>query len=410
MSYLDTTSASLETLSKLATADPEHGDVYNNLSNQLEQKLYHPLTVAVHTFISDNSNARPFETSTNFLALYSKILTPLRKKLNPLTLAHIASNVSFALSPSDAVAATALLEEIVAFFTQESHSPAALYSESKLHLLKLHQTQVAGTAIDDALPQSIQAFLKKSQVTLAELGQSTESELAVVHSSFYQTAMTLYKAVGPPEAFYTNALQYLHYTPLPTLEASVQYQLAQDMCLAALTGKGIYDFGQIVYHPADVLSVLKGTELEWLSTVMDVAVWGKVDEWKELQTVHQADIERQPALLGRMAFVDEKIALLALVHMVFERESGSKTITFEQVAERVKISVEQVELFLIRALALELIKGTMDQVDGTVDVTWVIPRVLDDANVAELAGRFKSWIDKTGSAREFMDEHQPAFS
>jgi len=397
-------------LSKLEAADPENGDVYSNLSNQLEHKLYHPLAVAVHTFISDSTNVRPFETSTNFLTLYTKILTPLRKKLNPLTLARIASNVSFALSPTDTLAASALLEELVGFFQQETHTPAALYVESKLHLLKIHQTEAAGTAMDGSLVHVIQAFLKKSQVTLAELGQSTESELAVVHSSYYQTAMTLYKAVGPPEAFYTNALQYLHYTPLPTLEASVQYQLAQDMCLAALTGKGIYDFGQIVYHPAEVLNVLKGTELEWLSTVMDVAVWGKVDEWKELQKVHKAEIERQPAFLGRMTFVDEKIALLALVHMVFERESGSKTITFEQVSERVKISVEQVELFLIRALALELIKGTMDQVEGTVDVTWVMPRVLDDANVAELAGRFKTWIDKTTSAREFMDEHQPAFS
>ncbi len=37
----------------------------------------------------------------------------------------------------------------------------------------------------------------------------------------------------------------------------------------------------------------------------------------------------------------------------------------------------QVELLVMRALSLELVKGSIDQVDKKVHMTWVQPRVLD---------------------------------
>ncbi len=44
----------------------------------------------------------------------------------------------------------------------------------------------------------------------------------------------------------------------------------------------------------------------------------------------------------------------------------------------------QVELLVMRALSLELVKGSIDQVDKKVHMTWVQPRVLDRDQV--LAG------------------------
>ena len=415
MNYQDTTSTkSLETLTKLSQIFPEHASTYTTLSTHLEKKLYHPLTVTLYTFCRDASNVRSMDNNvTNFDLLYQDVVMPIHKKVNPLSLGRIAALVAVVRSSTDPKGAVDLLQTVVTYCKEEwmdSHLPGKVYTEAKLYLLKLSHVQATGGGIDAELQTSLNTFLKKNHALLVELSKSTESELAVAHSAYYETAMELYKLTGPAEKYYSHALQYLHYTPLATLEPKVQYALARDMCLAALTGKGIYDFGQIVYHPANVLEVLKGTELEWLVQIMDLAIWGKVEEWTKMKSTHGAVMEQQVALQNRLSFVEEKIALLALVHMVFERESGSKTISFEQVAERVQIQMEQVELFLIRALSLELIKGTMDQVDGTVDVTWVMPRVLDDANVKELAGRFKNWIDKTGAAREFMDEHQPAFS
>ena len=43
----------------------------------------------------------------------------------------------------------------------------------------------------------------------------------------------------------------------------------------------------------------------------------------------------------------------------------------------------QVEVMVMRALSLGLVKGSIDQVAGAVSVTWVQPRVLDRGQVSQ---------------------------
>ena len=53
----------------------------------------------------------------------------------------------------------------------------------------------------------------------------------------------------------------------------------------------------------------------------------------------------QPALVSRATFTKEKIALLCLMNMVFERNSQDRNIPFEEVAARTKLPVDQVRGF-----------------------------------------------------------------
>lgn len=50
----------------------------------------------------------------------------------------------------------------------------------------------------------------------------------------------------------------------------------------------------------------------------------------------------QPALVSRATFTKEKIALLCLMNMVFERHSQDRNIPFEEIAARTKLPVDQV--------------------------------------------------------------------
>ena len=72
------------------------------------------------------------------------------------------------------------------------------------------------------------------------------------------------------------------------------------------------------------------------------------------------------------------------------------------------VPVDQVEWVIMRALSLKLIKGTMDQVEQTVDVTWVMPRVLDNKQMSELSTRFGEWAVKVSKTKDFMEEHTGA--
>jgi 26S proteasome regulatory subunit N9 len=53
-----------------------------------------------------------------------------------------------------------------------------------------------------------------------------------------------------------------------------------------------------------------------------------------------------------------------------------------------------VEWVLMRAMSLGLLRGSLDEVAGTVNVTWVQPRVLNVAQIARLSEQLGVWVDK----------------
>jgi len=250
-------------------------------------------------------------------------------------------------------------------------------------------------------------MLKQNDAVLSELAEGTESDAAFVHAAHYECAMVYRKAVGPPEAYYRVAIQYLNYTPLEVLSNEEKFVLATDLSMAALTGDGVYNFGEVVQSP--VLRCLEGTDNAWLVELMEASALGDVLGFQSVSERHASAIAAQPALTGRADAVKEKITLLALVNMVFERSSSERTLMFEDVAERIHMPADQVELVIMRALSLGLIKGSMDQVDGTVNVTWVMPRVLDEVQLKALAGRFGEWAIKVSKTRDNMGEQTPTF-
>ena len=411
MSPVDVTAAALEHLEAMSTLHPDLSDPYQELVSLYQRKLWHQLTVSVLEFVSTPATTlRTTSEGTNsYLALFDKVVLPLDKKLNQLTLARIASCVAFSLLDDppykDGVAARAILENLLE--KRERLGPAAtLYAEARLGLLGLTVLARGGEPLTSessakALEET-KAAIDKGRPILAELAD-TESEAAVVHSAFYETAMTYRKAVGPPEAYYREAIQYVAYTSLSDMSEEDRRGLATDLSLAALTGEGVFNFGEVVTAPA--LKCLEGTDLSFLVELLSAGARGDVLGFQRVADAHAAAIAKQPTLVSRADAVKEKITLLALVNMVFERPSLERTLSFEDIAERIAVPLEQVEWVIMRALSLGLIKGTMDQVEQTVDVTWVMPRNLDEKQMSELATRFGEWAVKVSKTQDYMLEH-----
>jgi 26S proteasome regulatory subunit N9 len=57
----------------------------------------------------------------------------------------------------------------------------------------------------------------------------------------------------------------------------------------------------------------------------------------------------------------------------------------------------------MKALSLGLVRGTIDQVSGTVEITWVTPRVLTTAEMASLGERLGTWLDKVDATRTTLE-------
>ena len=67
--------------------------------------------------------------------------------------------------------------------------------------------------------------------------------------------------------------------------------------------------------------------------------------------------------------------------MTFRRPALSRCVTFAEVAAETRLPEEEVELLVMKALAQNLVRGHIDQVDRTVNLVWVQPRVLDKNQV-----------------------------
>ena len=125
--------------------------------------------------------------------------------------------------------------------------------------------------------------------------------------------------------------------------------------------------------------------------------------WRGRYAKEKVAFDAQPALCYRLDFVKEKLSLLALMNFVFETPADERTIPFARVAEHCRVPVDQVEWMAMRAMSLGLIKGAMDEIDQTLQVDWVQPRVLDGAQMGHLAGRLGEWAAKVDETGKFIE-------
>jgi 26S proteasome regulatory subunit N9 len=185
---------------------------------------------------------------------------------------------------------------------------------------------------------------------------------------------------------------FLSFTPLESLTAEERYVLATDMALASITGEETYNFGEVIATP--ILSSLQNTPNAWMFELVHVLNRGDIDQFNQLVDTHRAQYAAQPSLSGRHEMVKQKVVLLSLVNIAFERPSHDRQISFADIAAVTKIPLNQVEWVLMRAMSLKLIRGTIDEVDGQVNITWVQPRVLDKRQLALLGSQLDGWTER----------------
>lgn len=437
-SYVDATGSSVQHCEAMAIMFPDLAEpYYNKFAAYCQQKLWHQLTLLTLEFIDDKSRTLraldSVEDRNTLWALYHHVILKVKSKLNGLGVAQIAAEVAF-LSVGDGGSSDSagkdtevdksreLLETLLGSVQQ----PAILFIKSKLSLLSMvHPKSPAAQTLspESETMSATNEAIKENAALLRQMTLPETPEAAMVHAAHYQTSMTYFKIIGPPEAYYEEAVQYLNYYNTATSASGPagepkgqdeakrlhEHQLAVDLCLAALTGDGVYNLGQIAHNP--ILKSLENTPEAWLVDMLRCCATGSVVEFKDLViNKYAANIAQQPALVNRAQALQEKATLLALVQMVFERPSSERTLKLEDIASRLQVPLEQVEWILMRAFSVKLLAGSMDQVDGTVHITWVLPRTLDATQMEALSERFGAWAETVKETKAYMQEQSPALT
>ncbi|KAG6397149.1 hypothetical protein SASPL_143314 [Salvia splendens] len=425
--------AALQYLESLRNAHPELSEWYTTLSDLYQRKLWHQLTLKLEQFVTlavfqvlehlpvgklSFVNAYHLISNTtkvlfrcmagdSLIQLYQNFITDFETKINLLKLAHFAVIVSRRYSEKDA--AISYLEGVIEKLRTTSKvriEEPILYVNMQIGLFKLE--------VGDQ--KECKKLLEEGKSTLDSMTDIDPS----VYASYYWISSQYHKARQEFAEFYRSALLYLAYTSVETLSESFKLvpktrllnrdlsrlpDLTFDLSLAALLGENIYNFGELLAHP--IIKSLMGTKVEWLYYILEAFNSGDLVRYQELCRVHGAALISQPALVQNEKKLLEKINILCLMEIIFSRPSEDRTIPLSIIAERTKLTVEDVEYLLMKSLSVHLIEGIIDQVEGTVYVSWVQPRVLGIPQIKSLRDRLDNWVDKVHTALLSVEAETP---
>ena len=365
------------------------------LGRLYEGKLYHELTLALETFVNDPGHQGRgrllLDLEQHFLGKFEGKLNQLRYALIFGAIVRASVEAGGTLSGPEGIAK---LEGALEAKGARLGVEPGLLLRFDVALLKLAAPRGPDAASELA---SVKAALADAQPTMDALTGATDTG---VFRKYYAARSEYYNQVGPPEAFYRSAISLLGYAAVDDMAPAARRTLATDVALAALAGDGVYNFGEVLATP--ILGALEGTADAWLGELLRVFARGDVDAFNALLGAHKDAYVAQPALVARAAFVKEKIALLAFMNLVFETPSHERSLPFAAIADRAKLDGDQVEWLAMRAMALGLVKGVIDEVQRVVDVAWVAPRVLDADQTRHLIASIDALSDKSAHAHGLL--------
>ncbi|KAI3438613.1 hypothetical protein D9Q98_001036 [Chlorella vulgaris] len=357
---------------QLAAALADLGELYH-------RKLWHQLTVQLEQCIE-----RPEFQEDGFLVeLYQNFVSGFAHKINLLKLAFLAVAVGKQMSTPEEGAA--FIQDVIA------NLEASKQPDMQQPILYLRMQLAQYALVQGHLQDCKRTF----QAGREDLESLTDVDPQVSASVFYAASL-YHKQQKEYAQYYRATLMYLAYVSQDTLPQEFRQALAVDISLAALLGEDVYNFGELLLHP--IINALDEGGYGWLHEMLECYNSGDIHRYDDLCAQHAALLNGQPALVAHERRLREKITILCLMELISSLPPDQRTIALSTVAERTKLPLAGVEFLLMKALALHLVEGVIDQVDGSVQVSWVQPRILTLPQINGLRARLDGWVDKVSSA------------
>ena len=68
------------------------------------------------------------------------------------------------------------------------------------------------------------------------------------------------------------------------------------------------------------------------------------------------------------------------------------------------VGEDDVEMLVMKAMSLELVKGAIDEVDQTVEIEWIMPRYLSSEHLKILVDRIGEWEEKVDNVVRLVED------
>ncbi|XP_049511660.1 26S proteasome non-ATPase regulatory subunit 13 isoform X2 [Dermacentor silvarum] len=322
---------------------PELSQQWAEFEELYNKRLWHQLTLKLLTFV----RCPQMQQGSALFQMYENFISEFENKMKPLSLVEIAAQVSQSIPD---------MEQRLGFITKTKEKKVLEETESQA----------------ESLPG-----------------------VTEVHGRFYQLCSDYHQQMGDHQAYYRDALRFLGCTSLDRIPMEEQRQRAFALCLAALLGEGVYNFGELLAHP--ILECLQGTDRHWVVQLLSAFNSGSLAQYEALRPAWSL----QPDLAACELSLRQKMCLLCLMEMAFQRP-GSR-LSFQEIAAQARLPLNEVEVLVMKALSLGLVRGTIDQVDGQVHMQWVQPRVLSREQIAGMKKRLDAWNADVASMEKLLE-------
>jgi len=333
--------------------------------------LWHQLTETLKAAVYNPA----FTQQVNLLELQETVIHAVEHRINPLQLVEIVILVANFIFAKDQDASFDFLKNIEKSIAKDQL--AAIRLETAEIELRLQCKDTDGRCMNI---QQIREMVEKTRDKLDLLHGVTP-----VHAAFYRASSQYLKEVGNYEAYYNEALRYLGCEDLEKLSSQERHQHALLLGIAALLGNNVYNFGQLLAHP--ILGALEGTNEAWLIEVLFAFNSGDLEKFRQ----HKREWSVYTDVVNNQERLEAKIRILCLMEIAAGRPSKQRSITFDEIAKRTQVDMQEVEFLVMRALSKGLLRGSIDEVAKTVSITWVQPRVLSRNQIKEVSGRVGEW-------------------
>lgn len=158
----------------------------------------------------------------------------------------------------------------------------------------------------------------------------------------------------------------------------------------ALLNTRIYNFTAIMQGP--VFEYLKDDDL---LAVFQNIMKGDI----EFVINNQEHIEN--IIPSSFGVLKEKVYLISFIDLCFYKDN--KTLKVSNIQEHLKVERSQVFYIIMKALGLDLIKGTIDGDKDEVELDYVVPRVLNVDELREVKRKYENWKSKISDILSIME-------
>lgn len=393
---IDTEVSTVLATIRLESDNSELNNIIYQLEDFYERKLWHQLTQVLDqiyytldsTIITSNLKNR----------LYNLFIKQFQLKLNPIKVVDYLLE-SFENDPKETLSTLLTLKKDFINDLKRSHNyrvtddvddnddneeeeeenqdeelkqliqddEAVIYVKLQIarYYLKLHQLNKAEDILIDVAPK------------FESLNNNLNSK---INSAYYLEKTEHAKILNNYNDYYSNGLLYL--SSVTNLTDEEKNKLRYELCIAALLGDKIYNFGELILHDifqeiSQPSSSTTSSQYNWLYQLIINLNAGNVDKFNHWLSIA---IKKAPILEQHQIFLKEKLTIMALLELV----SADKKLSFDIISEKTNTPIDQVELIIIKTMSLHLIEGYINQDQQYVVVSWIQPRILNLDQVKNL--------------------------